>query len=123
LTRLGVSILVSPGESCASCWRGRAGALAGLLEIGGGYLVWHWWRAGGRWWIGAVGGLVPFLYGVVPTYQPVHFGRVYAAYGGWFVVISLAWGWTVERVSPDRYDIVGGLICLVGVAVIMYWPR
>jgi small multidrug resistance family-3 protein len=97
--------------------------LAALLEIGGGYLVWRWWRGGGPWWIGAVGGLVLFLYGVVPTYQPAHFGRVYAAYGGWFVVLSLAWGWAVDRIRPDPHDIAGGLICLVGVAVIMYWPR
>lgn len=97
--------------------------LAGLLEIGGGYLVWLWWRAGLPWWIGVIGGLVLFLYGGVPTYQPAHFGRVYAAYGGWFVVLSLAWGWAVDRVRPDPQDIAGGLICLVGVAVIMYWPR
>jgi small multidrug resistance family-3 protein len=97
--------------------------LAGQLENGGGNLVWRWWRAGGPWWIGAIGGLVLFHYGVVPTYQPAHFGRVYAAYGGWFVVLSLAWGWAVDRIRPDPHDIAGGLICLVGVAVIMYWPR
>jgi small multidrug resistance family-3 protein len=62
-------------------------------------------------------------YGVAPTYQPAHFGRVYAAYGGWFVVLSLAWGWALDRTPPDRYDLIGGLICLVGVAIIMYSPR
>lgn len=97
--------------------------LAGLCEIGGGYLVWRWWRTGGHWWLGALGAFVLFLYGIVPTYQPAHFGRVYAAYGGWFVVLSLLWGWGVDRIRPDRYDVVGALICLLGVAVIMYWPR
>jgi small multidrug resistance family-3 protein len=97
--------------------------LAGLLEVGGGYLVWRWWRAGGAWWIGALGGLGLLLYGVVPTYQPAHFGRVYAAYGGWFVVLSLAWGWTVDRIRPDGPDLAGALLCLAGVVVIMYWPR
>lgn len=97
--------------------------LAGVLEIGGGYLVWRWWRADAAWWIGVLGGAGLVLYGLVPTYQPAHFGRVYAAYGGWFVVLSLAWGWAVDRIRPDASDLVGGLICLVGVAVIMYWPR
>ena len=97
--------------------------IAGLFEIGGGYLVWQWWRGGARWWIGGLGALVLFLYGIVPTYQPQHFGRVYAAYGGWFVVLSLLWGWGIDQIRPDRYDIAGGLICLIGVAVIMYWPR
>jgi small multidrug resistance family-3 protein len=60
--------------------------LAGLFEIGGGYLVWHWWRNGGHWSIGLLGAGVLFLYGIVPTYQPAHFGRVYAAYGGWFSI-------------------------------------
>src|SRR3990170_3416405 len=62
--------------------------LAGLCEIGGGYLVWQWWRAGAHWGAGVVGALVLVLYGIVPTYQPAHFGRVYSAYGGWFVVLS-----------------------------------
>ena len=63
------------------------------------------------------------LYGIIPTYQEANFGRVYAAYGGWFVVLSILWGWAVDRIAPDLYDILGGLICLVGVAVIMYTPR
>ncbi|MBI4462450.1 MAG: YnfA family protein [Acidobacteria bacterium] len=97
--------------------------LAGLCEIGGGYLVWRWWREGAPWLVGLAGALVLFLYGIVPTYQPAHFGRVYAAYGGIFVVLSLLWGWQVDRIAPDRYDLLGGLLCVVGVAVIMYWPR
>ena len=97
--------------------------VAGLCEIGGGYLVWQWWRSGKGFFIGALGGLILFLYGIVPTYQPQSFGRVYAAYGGWFVALSIAWGWAVDKVPPDRYDIIGGLVCLVGVAVIMYAPR
>jgi small multidrug resistance family-3 protein len=97
--------------------------LAGVLEIGGGYLVWLWLRDGRGWLLGALGGLVLFLYGVIPTLQPAHFGRVYAAYGGVFVVLSLLWGWWADGIRPDRPDVVGALICLAGVAVIMYWPR
>jgi small multidrug resistance family-3 protein len=97
--------------------------LAGLAEIAGGYLVWLWWRGGKAWPAGLAGALVLFVYGIIPTYQPAHFGRVYAAYGGVFVVLSIVWGWAVDRVAPDRYDAVGAAICLLGVAVIMYAPR
>lgn len=96
---------------------------AGLCEIGGGYLVWQWWRNGASWVVGLLGAAVLFLYGIVPTYQPAHFGRTYAAYGGIFVVLAILWGWGVDRIAPDRYDVVGGALCLAGVAVVMYWPR
>lgn len=97
--------------------------LAGLCEIGGGYLVWLWLRSGKSVWLGVLGGLILFLYGVIPTLQPASFGRVYAAYGGIFVVLALLWGWRVDQVMPDRYDLIGAGIALVGVLVIMYWPR
>jgi len=97
--------------------------LAGLLEIGGGYLVWLWLRNGRGVLLGALGGLVLFLYGVVPTLQPANFGRVYAAYGGVFVVLSLFWGWLIDGTPPDRLDVIGGSLCLLGVIVMMYWPR
>jgi small multidrug resistance family-3 protein len=97
--------------------------LAGFCEIGGGYLVWLWLRDHRSVVFGVLGGLILFLYGVLPTLQPAHFGRVYAAYGGVFVVLSLLWGWWVDGHRPDAPDVVGGAICLAGVAVIMYWPR
>src|SRR4051794_20486022 len=78
--------------------------LAGLCEIGGGYLVWLWLRSGKGVWLGALGGLILFLYGVIPTFQPASFGRVYAAYGGVFVVLSLLWGWLIDGKVPDRFD-------------------
>ncbi len=97
--------------------------IAGLCEIGGGYLVWLWLRNNKGILFGAIGGLILFAYGVIPTFQPANFGRVYAAYGGWFVALSLLWGWLVDKQAPDQYDIIGGLLCLAGVGVIMYWPR
>lgn len=96
---------------------------AGICEIGGGYLVWLWLRNGKGFLLGVLGGLVLFLYGVVPTFQPAHFGRVYAAYGGVFVVLSILWGWLIDGRMPDRFDLIGGSICVLGVFVIMYWPR
>jgi small multidrug resistance family-3 protein len=97
--------------------------LAGLCEIGGGYLVWLWLRESRSVWFGVLGGLILFLYGIIPTLQPASFGRVYAAYGGVFVVLSLLWGWQVDKTVPDRYDVIGAGIALLGVLVIMYWPR
>jgi len=97
--------------------------LAGLCEIGGGYLVWLWLREGRRIWFGLLGAAILILYGIIPTLQPANFGRVYAAYGGIFVVLSLLWGWQVDKIAPDRIDLLGGSMTLVGVFVIMYWPR
>ena len=98
--------------------------LAALAEIGGAWLVWQGVREHRGWiWVGA-GVIALGLYGVVATLQPdAHFGRILAAYGGVFVAGSLAWGMVVDGFRPDRYDVVGALLCLVGVAVIMYAPR
>jgi small multidrug resistance family-3 protein len=97
--------------------------LAGLCEIGGGYLIWLWLREGKSLWLGVVGGLILVLYGVIPTLQTSNFGRVYAAYGGVFIVLSLIWGWQVDKVVPDKFDCIGALVALIGVAIIYYWPR
>ncbi len=97
--------------------------IAGLCEIGGGYLVWLWLREGKSVWLGIMGAVVLILYGIVPTLQPANFGRVYAAYGGVFIALSILWGWRIDNIMPDRLDVIGGLIALVGVFVIMYWPR
>ena len=98
--------------------------LAALTEIGGAWLVWQGVREHRGWvWMGAgIGGLG--LYGFVATLQPdAHFGRILAAYGGVFVAGSLAWGMAVDGYRPDRFDVAGARVCLVGVAVIMYAPR
>jgi len=97
--------------------------LAGLFEIGGGYLMWLWLREGKSAWYALLGAIVLALYGVIPTLQPAHFGRVYAAYGGVFVIMSILWGWKVDKITPDRFDLIGACVCLAGVSVIMYWPR
>ncbi len=97
--------------------------LAGLCEIGGGYLIWLWLRESRSAWLAVVGAIVLVIYGVVPTLQPANFGRVYAAYGGVFIVLSIVWGFAVDRTSPDRFDLIGGALALGGVIVMMYWPR
>jgi len=96
---------------------------AGLCEIGGGYLVWLWLREGKSLWYALVGSAVLILYGVIPTFQPANFGRVYAAYGGVFVALSILWGWCIDKIVPDKFDVLGGLIALIGVSIIMYAPR
>ena len=97
---------------------------AAVAEIGGAWLVWQGVREHRGWvWIGA-GVIALGLYGFVATLQPdATFGRILAAYGGVFVVGSLAWGMALDGFEPDRYDIIGALVCLVGVATIMYAPR
>ncbi|MER7414752.1 YnfA family protein [Streptomyces cacaoi] len=99
-------------------------ALAALFEIGGAWLVWQGVREHRGWlWIGA-GVLALGVYGFVATFQPdAHFGRILAAYGGVFVAGSLIWAMAMDGFHPDRWDVVGALICLAGVAVIMYAPR
>ncbi|MHB9071908.1 MAG: YnfA family protein [Desulfobaccales bacterium] len=97
--------------------------LAGLCEIGGGYLVWLWLREAKSIWLGILGGAVLVLYGIIPTLQPANFGRVYATYGGIFIVLSILWGWKIDKITPDRFDLLGGAIALIGVMIIMYWPR
>jgi small multidrug resistance family-3 protein len=98
--------------------------VAAMAEIGGAWLVWQGWREHrGVLWI--AGGILALgAYGFVATFQPdPHFGRILAAYGGIFVAASLAWGVLVDHFKPDRYDLTGATLCLLGVAIIMYAPR
>ncbi len=99
--------------------------LAGVAEIAGGYLMWQWLREDRPLWVGVGGALIIVLYGVIPTLQPatLDFGRVYAAYGGAFIVLSLLWGWLVDGVRPDQPSTWGAVIALIGAAIIVYWPR
>lgn len=98
--------------------------VAGVAEIGGGYLIWLWLREGRPFYLGLLGGLSLALYGVIATLQTFpSFGRVYAAYGGVFIVLSVLWGWGIDKKTPDLYDWIGASICLVGVAVMLGAPR
>jgi small multidrug resistance family-3 protein len=97
--------------------------LAGLFEIGGGYLIWLWIREGKSISYAVFGAVILVMYGVIPTFQPANFGRVYAAYGGIFIVLSIPWGWEIDHKAPDKLDLLGDTIALIGVSIIMYWPR
>ncbi|MFF1507155.1 YnfA family protein [Streptomyces sp. NPDC058326] len=98
--------------------------VAALFEIGGAWLVWQGIREHKGWiWVGA-GVIALGLYGLVATWQhDDNFGRVLAAYGGIFVAGSIAWGMVADGYRPDRFDVIGALVCLAGMAVIMYAPR
>jgi small multidrug resistance family-3 protein len=97
---------------------------AGLAEISGGWLVWKAVREGApRWWA-ACGALVLAAYGFIPCLQPIDdFGRLYAAYGGIFIGMSFAWARVVDGMALDRGDVIGSAVALIGVAIVLLWPR
>lgn len=90
-------------------------------------MIWIWLRRSEPIVFAVLGGVVLIIYGVIPTFQPdtANFGKVYAAYGGVFVVMSLAWGWLVDKRTTDLYDVTGGAIALIGIAMILLnaWLR
>lgn len=98
--------------------------LAAVAEIGGAWLVWQAVRESRPWWFAGLGVMALGVYGFVASLQPdADFGRVLAAYGGVFIIGSLAWGMLVDGFRPTIWDWAGAAICLVGVAVIMFAPR
>jgi small multidrug resistance family-3 protein len=97
--------------------------LAALAEIGGGYLVWLWIRQKKKIIFGIVDGIILFTYGIIPTLQPSNFGRVYAAYGGFFIISSILWGMIVDKKRPDKFEIVGSIVAVFGAVIIFYGPR
>lgn len=105
----------------------RSGGLflaAALAEIAGVFLIWRGVRGGAGAPSAAAGVLALAAYGLLATMQTdPHFGRVLAAYGGVFVVGSLAWGVMLDHFKPDRIDLLGSTICLLGAGLIMWGPR
>ena len=99
-------------------------SLAGLFEIGGGWLVWQYMRENQPLTFALAGTIVVALYGFVPPLQSFpSFGRVFAAYGGVFIVLSLAWAALFDGFRPDRWDLVGSAFALLGVTVMLWAPR
>jgi small multidrug resistance family-3 protein len=106
---------------------GRSIALfcaAALAEIGGAYLIWTGLRAGMGPLAVAAGAAALVIYGLLAAQQPSNdFGRVLVAYGGVFVIGSMLWAVAFDGFKPDRFDLVGAIVCLMGIGVIMYAPR
>jgi small multidrug resistance family-3 protein len=96
---------------------------AALLEISGGYLIWRWLKNHQGKIVGLIGGLILFSYSMVMTLQPENFGKVYAAYGGIFVIFSLLWGYWIDKKKPDRFEIFGSIVVLIGISIMFYFPR
>ena len=97
--------------------------LSGVLEVGGGYLVWRWLREHQNPWQGVIGMLMLAVYGISATKIPAPFGRVYAAYGGIFIVISIFWAMAFDHFHPDIWDKAGAFLVLVGVGLMILAPR
>lgn len=97
--------------------------LAGLCEIGGGYLIWLWLKESKSLYLGIIGAVILIAYGIVATWQTENFGRVYATYGGVFIVMALLWAWKIDGFKPDKFDIIGATVALIGVCIIIYAPR
>lgn len=99
-----------------------AGAAA--TEIAGSFAFWAWLRLdkSALWVLPGVASLIVFAF-LLTRVDAAFAGRAYAAYGGVYIAGSLLWLWIVERMQPDRWDLIGGAICLIGAAVILFGPR
>lgn len=93
-------------------------------EIGGCFAFWAWLRLGrSAWWaVAGVAALVAFAW-FLTRVETAFAGRAYAAYGGVYIASSLAWLWAVEGQRPDRWDIAGAVVCLLGASIILLAPR
>jgi small multidrug resistance family-3 protein len=96
---------------------------AACCELGGAYLVWLWWREGRAAAVAAAGLVALFAYALLQSQQAFIFGRAFAAYGGVFIVAAQLWGWWIDGRVPDRWDLTGAAICLLGVSVMLWGPR
>jgi small multidrug resistance family-3 protein len=97
---------------------------AAVAEIAGCFAFWIWLRAGKTPWLLLPGVLALIAFACLLTLvETSAAGRAYAAYGGIYIVASLFWLWAVESVRPDRWDIAGAAICLIGAFVILLGPR
>jgi small multidrug resistance family-3 protein len=98
--------------------------LAALAEIAGCFAVWAWVRQGASalWLVPGLASLALFAW-LLTRSDAAFAGRSYAAYGGVYIAVALVWLWVVEGQRPDRWDLVGGAICLTGAALILFGPR
>ena len=96
--------------------------LSGVAEIGGGWLVWQHVRERRPWYFALCGSIALVVYGFLPTLQPLNnFGRLYAVYGGVFIILSFMWGRFIDGVPLDRGDILGSAVALCGVLIMLFY--
>lgn len=97
---------------------------AAIAEIAGCFAFWAWLRLDKPvWWVlPGITSLALFAY-LLTLVDSLAAGRAYAAYGGVYIASSLGWLWIVEGVRPDRWDLIGASICLIGAAIIIAGPR
>ncbi|MAS06905.1 MAG: hypothetical protein CL534_19775 [Ahrensia sp.] len=98
--------------------------LAALAEIAGCFAIWAWWRLGASvlWVVPGIASLAAFGW-LLAQVEAVAAGRAFAAYGGIYIAASVLWMWSAEGQRPDRWDVLGTAVCLVGAAIILAAPR
>ena len=94
-----------------------------VAEIAGCYLPYLWLRGRASVWILVPAALLLALFVWLLTLHPANAGRVYAAYGGVYIAVALAWLWLVDGVRPHIWDAIGAAIAIAGMAIIMFAPR
>jgi small multidrug resistance family-3 protein len=98
-------------------------AVTAIAEIVGCYLPWRWLKEGGSIWLLIPGALSLALFAWLLTLHGTAAGRVYAAYGGVYVAVAIAWLWCVDKVRPTLWDAAGVALTLTGMAIIAFQPR
>jgi small multidrug resistance family-3 protein len=96
---------------------------AAVAELVGCYLPYLWLRKGGSPWLLLPAAVSLSVFAWILTLHPTASGRVYAAYGGVYVAMAVFWLWAINGVRPDRWDLVGAAVTLIGMAIIMFAPR
>lgn len=117
--------LPAPGAGASTAMRSVAlYVAAALAEIGGCYAFWAWLRLGkpALWAVAGVASLIAFAW-LLTLVEVEHAGRAYAVYGGIYIAATLAWLRMVEGFAPDRWDLIGGAVALLGAAIILWGPR
>ena len=97
--------------------------LAAFFEVGGGFLIWLWLKEQKPLYFGIIGIIALGLYGILATFQNNDFGRIYAAYGGIFIIFSIFWAMSFDGFKPDKWDFIGSIFILLGIFILMYIPR
>jgi small multidrug resistance family-3 protein len=97
--------------------------ITAVAEIAGCYFPYRWLKAGGSPWLLVPGALSLALFAWLLTLHAAAAGRVYAAYGGVYIGVAIAWLWAVDRIRPSAWDVAGAAIALVGMGVIAFQPR